>query len=74
MLKAEDNVVTLEITSAPTAIIGEYRISVDTKSLSRGNRSLQSNAIKESIFILFNAWNKSEIYRNIFYKMSFFLK
>ncbi len=60
VLKVEDNIVTIEITSSPKSIIGEYKINVDTKSLKNGIRSLQSNSIKESIFILFNPWNKSK--------------
>ena len=61
VLKVHGFNVTIEISSAPNAIIGEYLISVDTKSMSKGNRSLRSNPVKEPFILLFNPWNKSKL-------------
>ncbi|CAG2110166.1 unnamed protein product [Medioppia subpectinata] len=60
VVKVDGFNVSIEISSAPTAIIGEYTISVETKSLSKGNRSLQANHVSESIYLLFNPWNKRD--------------
>lgn len=60
VISVEDKIATIEITSSPKAIIGEWKLSIDTRSRNSGNGSVQSNSIKESIFLLFNPWNKSK--------------
>lgn len=56
LLKTEGFGVSIEISSPPTAIIGEYKINVDTRSLSKG--TLLSNPVKKTFILLFNPWNK----------------
>jgi len=52
--------VTVEVTSSPEAIIGEYLLVIDTKSPSRIDDSFYSNPISQSFVMLFNPWNRGD--------------
>lgn len=63
LTKVFPNAIQVEVTSSPNAIVGEYRMQIDSrngKSESRGTaQSFVSYQVDTRILLLFNAWNKS---------------
>ncbi|XP_054154327.1 annulin-like [Oppia nitens] len=58
IIKVEGFNVSIEISSSSSAIIGEYNLSVETKSLR--HEVFLPNPVIESFYILFNPWNKRD--------------
>ena len=59
IVSVENRTMVVEINSSVDAIIGEYRMVIDTRSPNRIDDSYFSNPISESFYMLFNPWNRS---------------
>lgn len=60
IVAVENRSMVVEINTAADAIIGEYRMVIDTRSPNRMDDSYLSNPISQSFYILFNPWNRSK--------------
>lgn len=66
IVSLENRTMIVEINTASDAIIGEYRMVIDTRSPNRIDDSYFSNPISQSFYILFNPWNRSNYGRSKF--------
>jgi len=48
----------VEVTPTSDTYIGEWSMSIETKSRSQGYRRYSVHKVRESIFVLFNPWDK----------------
>ncbi|KAH7641779.1 hypothetical protein DERF_008815 [Dermatophagoides farinae] len=60
IVSVENRTMVVEINSSVDAIIGEYRMVIDTRSPNRIDDSYFSNPISESFYMLFNPWNRND--------------
>ncbi|KPM06831.1 transglutaminase-like protein [Sarcoptes scabiei] len=60
IVSLENRTMIVEINTASDAIIGEYRMVIDTRSPNRIDDSYFSNPISQSFYILFNPWNRND--------------
>nr|AYV89268.1 annulin-like [Tetranychus evansi] len=61
ILSWETKSATLEITPAINTIIGEWKLSIETRSIVSGRNRYSTFQVPASIYILFNPWNKNDL-------------
>lgn len=57
--KVHDTSIQVEVTSSPNAIVGQYRLQIDSRSGAGEPQSFVSYPVDTRIYLLFNVWNKS---------------